>query len=92
MTQFEKKQLSIFARKLRAGLKEKSVFVDNRVNDTEEDSIATLQLQPGWITALFVMSELLSIRVEINGDGSSTPASVWNLLKEAESFLKIAGR
>jgi hypothetical protein len=92
MVQFDKKQLSVFTKKLRSALENKSVFVPNDVNDTDEESVATLKLQPGWVTALFLMSELLSMRVQINGDGSSTPADVWNLLEEAEGFLKIAGR
>lgn len=92
MTQFEKKQLAVFVKKLRKALKDEEVFVPNGVNDTNEESVATLKLQPGWATALILISDWLGFTIQINGDGSARPEEVWALLKEAEGFLKIAGR
>ncbi len=91
MGTFDMKQLAVFVKKLRLGLENKSVFVNNGINDTDEESVATLKLQPGWVTALVLISDWLSIAIQINGDGSARPEEVWCLLREAEAFLKIAG-
>ncbi len=92
MTQFDKKQLVVFTRKLREDLKNKKVFIQNGVCDTDPESVARFRLQPGWSAALELMSAWLATKSPLNHDYTATASEVWKLLEEAESFLKIAGR
>lgn len=92
MMQFDKKQLGVFTRRLRKALKDGEVFISNGVNDTDEEGVAKFGLQPGWAGALELMSNWLATKSPLNHDYTARPSEVWGLLKEAESFLKIAGR
>lgn len=90
MNQTDRKQLSILTKRLSDGLKKNEVFVENGINDTDKESVARFQLQPGWAAALILMSELMVVRSPIRHDYTAEASSVWSLLEEAQCFLKIS--
>ncbi|MES3004754.1 MAG: hypothetical protein V4690_01425 [Patescibacteria group bacterium] len=79
---------------LREGWDSRQVFIDPDVYDESRLHIPGWNtLNPGWLTALKRLSELMDIPLSFADEiekSTARPRYVLRLLQEAEGFLKIA--